>query len=644
MLKIARLVLLVASASFCGAAANAAVGARSVDIVANDNTHAAGVFQGGILRLSLVARRGLWYPDGPGTRGLPVEAFGEVGKPLQIPGPLIRVPMRTRVVATIRNELGHDLNIRGLAAFGAPATGVRVGSGTSRRLSFVLERPGAFGYYGSDDRGANGNNPSETIDTRIFRDAELSGVIIVEKPRGPRVDHVFVLGIHDPVRLRDGTPNFIYMLETINGRSFPATEQLTYTRGQKVRWAVFNASLMTHPMHLHGFYYRLDRPDAYDEVTHAFHPGEADEVTWTADRAGNWMFHCHIDDHISRHPPVAEMLAHRPSAGDISKLTVAKRFHLPNEPMGGMVVAVRVLPRPGDSAPAAAPPARRLSLVLDARDVTKPPYPGLTKDTVRLVDGDRVSDSTGNLGPTIVLTRGEPVEIAVTNRTQEESSMHWHGIALADSYYDGGSGMGTAMAMHGERVSPPIDPGSTFVARFAPPDAGTFMYHAHMDDGWQLGSGLDGALIVLPPGQSLDPSTDHLVMISESFERAGSPFVAIDGMLAPPPVAMTAGIPQRLRIAVLTLSGQNLVASLVDGQRVVEWTPLAKDGRDLPARLRRNREATTALTIGETRDFQVVPTHPGLLTLRIYDLDNNGMLVGTQPIDVRPAPSHAARV
>ncbi|HEY1655983.1 MAG TPA: multicopper oxidase domain-containing protein [Candidatus Tumulicola sp.] len=637
-------VLASAALLFTGAAAlgssasqqTAALKAPAVqEIAANDNTRPAGVLHNGTLRLTLVARRGLWHPDGPHTTGLPVEAFGETGKPLQVPGPFVRVPGGTRVVLTLRNDLGHKLNVRGLAPPAEAETAVvRVRSGETRRLSFVLDRPGAFGYYGSDDRGANRNDPSETIDSRIFRDAELSGAIVVEAPHRPRVDHVFVLGIYDPVKMQDGTPNFLDMLETINGRSFPATERLTYERGKTVTWAVFNASLMTHPMHLHGFYYRLDRPNAYDEVTHAFRPGEAEELTWTADRAGNWMFHCHIDDHITRHPPLAEMLAHRPSSDDASDAAIAKRFHLPNEPMGGMVIAIRVVPRPGDPPPPVADAsARQLKLVFDSRDVAKPPYPGLTKDTIALIDGDRTVDSSGNLGPPIVLTRDEPVAIAITNRTQEQTSVHWHGIALEDSYYDGGSAMGMAMS-GASGTSPPIDPGSTFVARFTPPDAGTFMYHAHMDDGWQLGSGLDGALIVMPPGQSFDPATDHLMMISESYAKAGSPFVAIGGSLTPSPISMAAGVRQRLRIAVLTLAGQNFVVSLTDGRRAVRWTPIAKDGRDFPPALMREVTATQAVTIGETRDFAFVPARPGQLRLNVYDRDNNGILVASQPITV----------
>ncbi|HZZ65445.1 MAG TPA: hypothetical protein VFE17_08105, partial [Candidatus Baltobacteraceae bacterium] len=84
-------------------------------IAANDNTKAAGRLEHGVLRLALVAQRGLWYPDGAGTIGLPIEAFGEAGKRLRIPGPLLHVPAGTRIIATIHNELAHDLTVRGLA-------------------------------------------------------------------------------------------------------------------------------------------------------------------------------------------------------------------------------------------------------------------------------------------------------------------------------------------------------------------------------------------------------------------------------------------------------------------------------------------------------------------------------------------------
>ncbi len=201
-------------------------------IASNDNSVAGGHLEHGELHLALLARRGLWYPDGPGTIGLPIEAFGEAGGALSIPGPLVRVPVGTRIVASIRNELAHDLTIRGLARPSEALTTVlHVAHGRTRQVAFVLDRPGTFGYYGSDT--------GETIDARIFADAELSGAIVVEAPHARRVDHVFILGLHAPVKRKDGSPNFIYFLETINGRAYPATERLAYARGRKVRWERF---------------------------------------------------------------------------------------------------------------------------------------------------------------------------------------------------------------------------------------------------------------------------------------------------------------------------------------------------------------------------------------------------------------------
>jgi hypothetical protein len=52
------------------------------------------------------------------------------------------------------------------------------------------------------------------------------------------------------------------------------------------------------------------------------------------------------------------------------------------------------------------------------------------------------------------------------------------------------------------------------------------------------------------------------MMISELFENAGGPPFAINGSISRPPLAVTAGVPQRLRLADLTLSGENLVVSL----------------------------------------------------------------------------------
>jgi FtsP/CotA-like multicopper oxidase with cupredoxin domain len=111
-------------------------------------------------------------------------------------------------------------------------------------------------------------------------------------------------------------------------------------------------------------------------------------------------------------------------------------------------------------------------------------------------------------GPTLALTKGEPVEITLVNQLPEATAIHWHGMEL-DSFYDGVHGWSGA----GTRVTTMIEPGASFVVRFTPPQSGTFMYHTHLHDRVQLTSGLYGAMIVLEPGETLDEGTDHVVVI-----------------------------------------------------------------------------------------------------------------------------------
>jgi hypothetical protein len=49
-----------------------------------------------------------------------------------------------------------------------------------------------------------------------------------------------------------------------------------------------------------------------------------------------------------------------------------------------------------------------------------------------------------------------------------------------------------------------------------------------------------------------------------------------------------------------------------------QWTPLARDGADLPAALRTRAVAITEMGPGETADFTYVPTQPGDMSLEVW--------------------------
>jgi FtsP/CotA-like multicopper oxidase with cupredoxin domain len=124
-------------------------GAAPERIQTHDNERAAGTLTGGILRLQLDTRVGTWYPHGDDGPSVEMVAFGEIGRPLQIPSPLIRVPAGTEVIVSIRNSLPdstltvHGLVSRPVTAGVAPAP-VTVAPGATREVRFRLDAPGAY--------------------------------------------------------------------------------------------------------------------------------------------------------------------------------------------------------------------------------------------------------------------------------------------------------------------------------------------------------------------------------------------------------------------------------------------------------------------------------------------------------------------
>jgi FtsP/CotA-like multicopper oxidase with cupredoxin domain len=64
---------------------------------------------------------------------------------------------------------------------------------------------------------------------------------------------------------------------------------------------------MDHPMHLHGFLFRVIGADGgrvpkaaqFDRYTQNVAPGEAYDLRFTPDERGTWLFHCHILGHVT---------------------------------------------------------------------------------------------------------------------------------------------------------------------------------------------------------------------------------------------------------------------------------------------------------------------------------------------------------
>jgi FtsP/CotA-like multicopper oxidase with cupredoxin domain len=194
----------------------------------------------------------MWYPEGPDGPGLPVAAFAEEGKPLQNPGPLIRVRTGTNVRVVLRNSLAKPLTLFGLGERrGFASDSVRLEPGESREVHFRATDPGTHYYAGTTSSGR--------VLGRNGDDSQLNGAIVVDPSDAADApnDRIFMISWWFTIDPASGSGLGRATL-VINGRSWPHTEHLDAARGDSLRWRWINLTELPHPMHLHGFYFRVD--------------------------------------------------------------------------------------------------------------------------------------------------------------------------------------------------------------------------------------------------------------------------------------------------------------------------------------------------------------------------------------------------
>jgi FtsP/CotA-like multicopper oxidase with cupredoxin domain len=567
-------------------------------IVANDNRTPAGTLQNGILNLRLELRQARWYaeaPDGVYEDGF---AFAEQGHPPQSPGPLLRVPQGTRVHASIHNLLPLAAKIHGLHSHpGDPDESLQVKAGETTEVQFDAGEPGTYLYWATTS-----DAHLDRAEERQGEETLLTGAFIVDPPGARELDRIFVIVDWDK-----SDSGFIL---AINGKSWPETERLTYTAGESVHWRIINATSVGHAMHLHGFFFTVDGvgdpahfvhyPESQRRkaVTEGIDPGHTFDMTWIPDRAGNWLFHCHMVGHMS---------PQRPLHPANSKLTADGPEHDHSAGMGGMVIGITVVPHASkEAAPVQGTNARKLQLVISENPGKIPLYRVDLNDpsAPRKPDAEK---QPALLGPPIILTRGEPVEIEVTNRSSNPTAIHWHGIEL-QSYYDGVPGWSGS----GRQIAPAIAPGASFVVHITPPRAGTFIYHSHWHDETPILNGLYGPLIVLEPGQKFDPDGDHIFLFSLGNYSPLGYMMLINGQPGPDPLPLHIGKRYRFRLINITDEGVDLRLRLLSRHVPISWKVVAKDGADLPPAQIVTSPADVILTVGATCDVEVTLEEPGI--------------------------------
>ena len=240
----------------------------------------------------------------------------------------------------------------------------------------------------------------------------------------------------------------------INGKSWPHTERLSYTQGDHGSVAVDQPHGVSHPMHLHGFYFHVEsRGDWRSE--RVFRGDERPfVVTISCPRARRCASGgCPSDQETGSSTATSPF--HVSHHHDAATGTPRSASHHA-ERHGSRRTAWRAwssasVSTPGASRPHGAPPRAGLRANPTAGAVVAPKRFGHTGRARVCGSGgtapSRRAIRSSSRARRFVLQRGEPVRITVVNHLDEPTAVHWHGIEL-ESFPDGVPGWSGSPGPH----------------------------------------------------------------------------------------------------------------------------------------------------------------------------------------------------
>lgn len=218
-------------------------------------------------------------------------------------------------------------------------------------------------------------------------------------------------------------------------------------------------------------------------------------------------------------------------------------------------------------------------------------------------------------GPLLRFTPGDRVRIKVTNRLDEPTTVHWHGVDVPIDQ-DGVPSIS----------QPPIAPGATHAYEYTVPDTpGTFFYHTHFAPDRQQALGLYGPLVIDDPKPAAKPTAEHLLLLGEwrvdadgtrpamDAEGMQPNYFTINGKTYPATETLTAKVGDRLLLRVVG-SGQFVHPIHLHG---APFRIVGVDGHAVPEAQQLTRD-TILVGPGERYDLLWTPTRPGKWMLHCH--------------------------
>lgn len=222
-----------------------------------------------------------------------------------IPGPTIELTEGDRVRIVLKNELPeptsihwHGFEIPNAQDGAAPEAQPPVMPGQTYEYEFTVFQTGTLLYH-------SGFN----IMKQDF--LGLGGLVVIHPLDPPhKIDRDFAI-LHQEWVLKPGNPNpditgMDFNWLSFNGKVAPSIEVMTVRQGDRVRIRQGNLSMDSHPIHLHGYTFKIvgttggPIPESaqWPEVTVNVWPGSTRDIEFVAWNPGVWRFHCHKLHHV----------------------------------------------------------------------------------------------------------------------------------------------------------------------------------------------------------------------------------------------------------------------------------------------------------------------------------------------------------
>ena len=176
---------------------------------------------------------------------------------------------------------------------------MQLAAGATRELTFRLDPVGNFSYWGalkgrrrSMNGGSTRSSPARSSSTRPAPIRHGDRTHLPHHASGSTIpDRAFESAL------------------TFNGKAWPYNERLDVPAGRSVHFRFINAAAVEHPLHLHGFYFRVERhggaratPSLLRRCSRcrtcaSFHRRTL-LLSFVPTTPGNWVFHCHFASHV----------------------------------------------------------------------------------------------------------------------------------------------------------------------------------------------------------------------------------------------------------------------------------------------------------------------------------------------------------